>query len=307
MLTAILALALVAAVGALAAVCARRRARARDLARLTELVRDHDRAPSARARLELADDAALAALASALDRHLDEDYAREQDLVARDEQFREELAALSHDVRTPLAGAQGYLQLARRATAPEDVARYLGRAEERLAAMRVLVDDLFTYARAADPSFSPDLEEVDAAEVVAQVMAAHYEDFLARGWEPEVELPEAALVLSHAESLARIVENLISNALAHGSGAPHVRLAPTSAGLTLTVANPLSPADARRLDASQLTKRFYQADSARGGRGSGLGLSVVASLAKATGATFEAGTRDGLFVATLVLEQKTHR
>ena len=170
-----------------------RRSRDRDLARLVELLDRFAVSPAPRARLE-SSDPAVAELARAIDRHLDADLERDLERRRADERFREQLAALSHDIRTPLAGAQGYLQLAQRAEDPERAARYLEGAEKRLDAMRVLVDDLFTYARAADPSWEPELVACDLAEAAADALAARYEAFGTRGWEPDVRLAETVPV-----------------------------------------------------------------------------------------------------------------
>ena len=77
------------------------------------------------------------------------------------------------------------------------------------------------------------------------------------------------------------------NALRHGSGAPTITQtsAVDSAGarrIVLVVSNPvLDPA--RHPIPARLFDRFYQADSARGAGGSGLGLSVAANLARVQG------------------------
>lgn len=265
-----------------------RAARERDLARLAELLDRSSVAPVARARLESADPA-LVALARAIDRRLDSEAEREAARRAADERFREQLAALSHDIRTPLAGAQGYLQLAERATDEAERSRYLARAAERLGAMRALTDDLFAYARAADPSWEPELVPCDLADIVAGALAARYEAFAARGWEPDVRLEEAACVLAAPDELERVVANLLDNALAHGSGAPHVRMA----GPALTVENPMGPEAAARLDPARLTERFYQGDPSRAGQGTGLGLAVARALAESMGGTLSVGVVAG--------------
>lgn len=258
----------------------KRGARARDLAHLAELLDGAAAYPAPRARLESADPAVVE-LACAVDRHLDADLARDFECRAADERFREQLAALSHDIRTPLAGAQGYLQLARRATDPALAARYLDSAAERLAALRVLTDDLFAYARAADPSFEPELVPCDLAEAVADALAARYEAFVARGWEPDVHLGRTEPVLAAPDALSRVISNLLENALAHGCGAPTVRVE----GTALTVANPVAIEVATRLDPARLTERFYQGDPSRAGHGSGLGLAVARALAESMGGT----------------------
>ena len=266
----------------------KRGARARDLAYLAELLDGAAAHPAPRARLE-STDPAVAELARAIDRHLDADLARDLERRAADERFREQLAALSHDIRTPLAGAQGYLQLARRASDPDRVERYLDGAEERLAAMRVLVDDLFTYARAADPSWEPELAPCDLAEAAADALAARYEAFAARGWEPDVRLGQTAPALAAPDALARVFANLLENALAQGSGAPTVR----AEGTTLTVTNPVEPEVAAQLDPARLTERFYQGDPSRAGHGSGLGLAVARALTKSMGGTLAVDVETG--------------
>ena len=265
-----------------------RRSRDRDLARLAELLDRSAVSPAPRARLE-SSDPAVAELARAIDRHLDADLERDLERRRADERFREQLAALSHDIRTPLAGAQGYLQLAQRAEDPERAARYLEGAEKRLAAMRVLVDDLFTYARAADPSWEPELVACDLAEAAADALAARYEAFGTRGWEPDVRLAETVPVLAAPDALARVIANLLENALVHGCGAPQVRVE----GTALAVENPVAPEDAARLDPARLTERFYQGDPSRTGHGTGLGLAVARALTESMGGTLTVGVTAG--------------
>lgn len=283
-MVALLATALVVACAALVWLVGRHRAGKRDLARLAALLDGHEAAPIPRARLESADPD-VAALAAAIDRTLDAERDRDLARRAADERFREQLSALSHDLRTPLAGAQGYLQLARRTDDAARAAHCLDGAEERLATMRVLVDDLFAYARAADPSWAPELVPCDLQLAVTDALAARYEEFAARGWEPQVELAAAVPVLAAPDALDRVVANLVDNALSHGSGAPTVRVE----GTALTVENPVAAADAARLDPARLTDRFYQGDPSRAGHGSGLGLAVVGALAEAMGARFAVG------------------
>ena len=259
-------------------------ARDRDLARLAELLDRSAVAPAPRARLE-SSDPAVTALARAVDRHLDVDLERDLERRRADERFREQLAALSHDIRTPLAGAQGYLQLAQRAEDPERAAHYLEGAEKRLAAMRVLVDDLFTYARAADPSWEPELAACDLAAAVTDALAVRYEAFSARDWEPDVRLGETVPVLAAPDALARVIANLLENALTHGCGAPQVRVE----GATLAVENPVAAEDAARLDPARLTERFYQGDPSRTGHGTGLGLAVARALTESMGGTLTVG------------------
>ena len=214
------------------------------------------------------------------------DAERVEALRAADE-FSRGLSALSHDVRTPLTGARGYLQLAREESDPTRKDEQLAAADARLAAMSGLLDELFSYARAADPDTPLELGPVALRPVLEQVLLGHYPEFEARGWEPELSCGDV-VVTADREALTRIVENLVVNALRHGSGPLAVRVRPAGEknGVVVEFSNPV--ADPSSIDVDRLFERFYQADASRSTAGSGLGLSVAAKLAEAQGMTLTA-------------------
>lgn len=198
----------------------------------------------------------------------------------REEAFRQDLASLSHDIRTLLAGAQGYLQLCGRAHDDAERDRCLDAAQGRLAAMRALTDDLFEYAKASDPQSPLSTESVCLFSAFADVLAGMYPQFVEKGWAPQVDFEsETTCVSADAEALARVFSNVLSNAFRHGSDAPCI----VQRGLTVTISNRV--ADAASIDPACLFGRFYRADASRAGGGSGLGLAIVAQLCERMGAS----------------------
>ena len=233
----------------------------------------------------------MVAMVDAVNSEIDAaDAERVAALRAADE-FSRGLSALSHDVRTPLTGARGYLQLAREESDPARKDEQLAAADARLAAMSGLLDELFSYARAADPDTPLELGPVALRPVLEQVLLGHYPEFEARGWEPELSCGDV-VVTADREALTRIVENLVMNALRHGSGPLAVRVHPEGEkdgeknGVVVEFSNPV--ADPSAIDVDRLFERFYQADASRSTAGSGLGLSVAAKLAEAQGMTLTA-------------------
>ncbi len=210
----------------------------------------------------------------------------------REEAFRQDLASLSHDIRTPLAGAQGYLQLCERAHGDAERARCLAAAQDRLAAMRSLTDDLFEYAKASDPQSPLSAEPVCLFSAVADVLAGMYPQFVEKGWTPKLDFEsETACVSADAESLARVFSNVLSNALRHGAAAPRI----VQRGSTVTISNRV--VDAASIDPACLFGRFYRADTSRAGGGSGLGLAIVAQLCERMGGSASARLEgDVLFI-----------
>ena len=143
----------------------------------------------------------------------------------RQRAFQRDLASLSHDIRTPLAGAQGYLQLYDRTGDPDERARCISEATARLAVMRELTDKLFEYAKAVDADSPLSIDRVEVAPVLAEVLAGAYPQFAERGWEPRLSFErEDVAVLADEDALSRIFANLVTNALRYGATAPRIEL-----------------------------------------------------------------------------------
>lgn len=277
---------LLALVPALAAALIRLARRDRELARIAAELEAREPEGNARIALEVRSPG-LVALARAVNAELDRERDRRVRDLADRGAFQQDLASLSHDIRTPLAGAQGYLQLARRTGDEAARARYTEQAIRRLGSMRELVDGLFDYAKAADPGFAPELVPVALMPAVSDVLVSFYPQFTARGWEPRIDCAdEDARVLADAPSLARALANLVNNALRYGSGAPGISVRGRGSEIRVTMSNPVErPGD---IDAARLFDRFYKSDAARTGEGSGLGLAIVARLVEAMGGTVSA-------------------
>lgn len=201
--------------------------------------------------------------------------------------FQRDLASLSHDIRTPLAGAQGYLQLYERTQDPVEQQRCLTEAAARLGAMRDLTDKLFEYAKAVDTDNVFTLDRVEVFPILAQVLAGMYPQFAERKWSPEIHFEDENLaVMADADALSRVFSNLLTNALRYGNDAPRI----TQHANVVTITNSVEHPEA--LDVDHLFDRFYQGEVARTSDGSGLGLAIVASLCKRMGGSVSAQLQD---------------
>ncbi|NBI32673.1 sensor histidine kinase KdpD [Enterorhabdus sp. P55] len=265
----------------------------RELRRMAAFLRTRGVRSNARMTTEIPG-RSFAELARAVNAELDraDEERRVAAMAQRD--FQRDLASLSHDIRTPLMGARGYVQLAADEPDAARRAHYLDAATARLGAMESLLDQLFAYARANDPDAEFDLRPVKPHQVLAGVLVGHFPTFEERGWEPVVDFEDEGVLLeADEEALARIFDNLVANALRYGSGAPTIR----QRGRSLTFSNAVADPDA--IDADRLFERFYQADAARAGGGSGLGLAVVASLARSMALRATAAIRGTNLLITL--------
>lgn len=194
----------------------------------------------------------------------------------REQELKYTMACISHDIRTPLAGAMGYLQLLE--GEPERQAEYQGIIRKRLEELEELLEELFLYTRLQSGSLPLECESVPALPPLWDALAEFYPRFEAAGAAPELRFDrEDMKIWASRPALDRVYRNLIANALRHSGG-----------GLTISgrdgeicFSNPLPPGS--RPDPEHLFDRFYQSNPARAKGGAGLGLSIVRELMERMG------------------------
>ena len=223
-----------------------------------------------------------------------------------EQRLRTFVADASHELRTPLAAVRGYaemIQLAEPLTdrGRESVARVLNQADR----MGSLVEDLLLLAR-LDAGLDVPRGEVDLGEVVVDAVTDGTAAGPGHSWQMDV--PEQPVrVLGDRRQLAQLVTNLLSNARKHTPVGTTVlvRLQEEAAAGVATVRLTVQD-DGPGIDQqlrSGLFDRFVRGDTARTTRegSTGLGLSIVRSVARAHGgdATVESEPGRTLFTVEL--------
>lgn len=267
-----------------------------ELRRIARFLRGRD--PQSNARVTAGGAPGVTDLADAVNAELDRSAQAHIEALRHQQEFQRDLSALSHDIRTPLMGAKGYLQLARDEGDPAQRARHLDAAAVRIDTTTELLDQLFAYTKSTDPDLALKMEPVALKPFVEEILLGQYPAFEERGWEPQVTFEDATATLeADREALARILTNLVVNALRHGSSAPSIFQRTENGRVLLGISNTVE--DPTAIDPDRLFDRFYQADSARGAKGSGLGLSVAANLARAMGMELSAELTGNTLTITL--------
>jgi two-component system, OmpR family, sensor kinase len=276
-----------AALGAVAALAVWLTARALSpLERVVAVAREVSRGEYDR-RTGLRGAGEVASLSSAFDEMVDRLQERirlERESEARMRRF---LADASHELRTPVTGILGHLEVLRRGAMDSRAD-----LEESLAAMHLasermarLVTDLLTLARFEETEARLRAEPVDAAELVRDA---------ARAARPATHDHAVALdppadgltVLGDRDAAERILVNLLDNAAKYSpAGTPiAVRVRPAGDRVELLVADrgPGVPPDER----GRIFERLYRGDRSRANganQGAGLGLAICRALARGQG------------------------
>lgn len=213
-------------------------------------------------------------LCQAVNARLEEGRRLRMETLAREQELKYTMACISHDIRTPLAGAMGYLQLLE----GDRQADGLSIVRKRLEELEALLDDLFLYTRLQSGSLPVECRQMAALPPLWDALAEFYPQFEAAEVEPELRFDrENMTVWASPEALGRVYRNLIVNALRHGGGG----LTVSGRDGEICFSNDLLPGPGP--DPEHLFDRFYQSSPARGTGGAGLGLSIVRELMERMG------------------------
>ena len=217
-----------------------------------------------------------------------------------DDRLRAFVADASHELRTPLTTASGWIELYVQGGLADLEHRdhAMLRVQTELGRMRVLIDELAMLAR-MDAALPLDLERLDLSilttELVDDVRVANPDRTFT------VFAAGPAQVHGDPQKLQQVLLNLIGNAVQHTpAGTPvEITVAPATEpsvgphAYTLLVSDH-GPGIAVR-DQPHVFERFWRSDASRDRHtgGSGLGLSIVASIIHAHGGTYGVSSRLG--------------
>lgn len=214
-----------------------------------------------------------------------------------DQELKDAITNISHDLRTPLTAICGYMDLLDREELPETALEYLKIIGNRIQAMKQLTEELFHYSVVVSVRKYNSKELVILNEMLEECVADGYGALKKAGIEPEVEIVEQKIgrQLNRA-ALVRILENLMGNAVKYSDGDLKIQL--TQEGI-IRFSNHTFSLD--EVAVSRLFDRFYTVET--GKNSTGLGLSIAKALAEEIGGQLTAEINQGLFTVELVLSR----
>lgn len=206
-----------------------------------------------------------------------------EQLKDKDHQRRQLVAQVSHDLRTPLASVQGYLEalkMKQERLAPEERRRFLEVALAESHRLGRLVDELFELAALEAREKQPSPEPFMIAELVHDVVQKHQPE--AESAAVSLKVAEAAAVIVQADiaMVERILDNLISNAIGHSPVDSPVILQVSAAGDGACITVTDSGAGIDPSDINHLFEPFFQGATATRAGHAGLGLAIAQRMAE---------------------------
>lgn len=223
--------------------------------------------------------------------------AEQLDLLERtDRNRREFVASVSHDLRTPLASLEGYLELLEDhgSLSAEERRDYVKIARRRAHHLASLVDQLFELAKleAGDVQTAP--EPFNLGELTQDVLQGMRPRATRRGVRLVCRMPrELPEVEGDLGLLERALSNLVENALKYTGrgGTVHVRIQRTVKGVRWSVRD-----DGPGIPQAELPHIFERRFRGRGERiapGAGLGLAICHRVLELHGSDIEVESSEG--------------
>lgn len=198
-------------------------------------------------------------------------------------QKNELITNVAHDLRTPLTTIVGYLELIKDDTAlsKEDVHKYSGIAYEKSIRLQEMMDDLFEFTKLDNADIKLNKSMINLSGLIMQMTDEFYPSFKDCNITPIVDLPEENIyVQGDGQLLARVFDNLISNALKYGYHNTDLKIEVSGDEKYATVKVINHGDTIASEDVPLLFNKFYRTDSSRNSKtgGTGLGLAITKNI-----------------------------
>lgn len=221
----------------------------------------------------------------------------------RENELRSTVANLSHDIRTPLTSLDGYFQLLLHADTESEREQYIKIIDERIKALKDILEELFTYTKLQNSDFTLELESVDIARIFCESVFSFYCEFKSEKIEPKVELYDGELIVKgNQDAFKRVFKNIIKNALEHSKGGDIcISLNKVDDTVVFKCSNSVDSND--EIDIERVFDRFYRSDGARTATSTGLGLSIAKELVHRMKGSITAELEGAVFTVEIKLPE----
>lgn len=200
-------------------------------------------------------------------------------------EYKELITNISHDLRTPLTVLKGYLQLLERCEIDDTGRKYLSICFRHTDELERRIRQFFEYSYWMNQDQDLQLKIINITNIIVDSMTDFIPVFEEKGLTMRLAQDTVCKGLADEELLRRVMQNLLKNCLQYSAGEVVVSITKDTSIQTITpqshtskdriricVQNPI-PEDSE-LDPSKIFQRFYVEKKERN-HSTGLGLSIV--------------------------------
>jgi signal transduction histidine kinase len=202
------------------------------------------------------------------------------------------ISNISHDLKTPLTVTLGYVEMIQMDAEldPEEQNLLLAKIHDKSVEVITLIDKFFDLAKLESGDKEIPLTSIKLNDICQKSLLEYYDIFSKKGIEVHFEIPEQPIyVMGNEEALKRILNNLISNAITHGSDGKAVGLEirQTRGDIYIDVWD--KGKGIKEPFQDKVFERMYTLENSRNKsyQGSGLGLTITKRLVEKLGGTIQ--------------------
>lgn len=219
-------------------------------------------------------------LGASLNKMIDQVQATFDRAIKLEEERKQMIAHLSHDLRTPLTSLLGYVEALQEdeSLTKEEKKQYLQIIAGKGALLSSFIQQFFELARLESDTLPLKPEKINITEKIQEILLSYYHDLQKANLMPILNLPHKPVyVLGEEKSLERILQNLLVNILRYGKEGKLF-------GISLNEEEEFVQIDVWdkgpgivEKDLPHVFTRFYTGEHSRNPEttGSGLGLAIV--------------------------------
>lgn len=199
----------------------------------------------------------------------------------RSERLKTELITnVSHDLKTPLTSIINYAELlGKEGLEPEQTAEYSEVLLRQSRRLKKLLEDLVEASKATTGNLEVNLTPCEISVLLSQVVGEYEQKFAEKGLQLMTKQPEESVrIQADGRHLWRTMDNLMNNIYKYAQENTRVYLTVEEKGDAVQIVLRNMSKYPLETTGKELAERFVRGDKSRHMEGSGLGLSIAASL-----------------------------
>ena len=241
----------------------------------------------------------LSSLAVGINDILDDQRRLKHDAVRTENNLKQSVSDIAHDLRTPMTVIKGNLQLL---TQEEHLSprgrEYLATCTEKADKLKEMADAFFELSVLESDETAAELRQVSLTKTLMQFLADSEAAIHLHGLEPQIVFPEKTVfVRADEQMLVRMLGNVLNNIVKYAQDSFRLEVVQGAERTSVMFSNPVR--EGEMPDTSLMFERSYRADASRSGGSAGLGLFIVRLLAEKQGAQVGASAEGDVPTLTL--------
>lgn len=218
-------------------------------------------------------DKSIKNLATSLNNQLIELRTQKLEYTNGNQELKEIITNISHDLRTPLTAIKGYIDILKEENLSKKQKKYLNIIHEKSQELVNITEQLLNFSKAIDlENISIQKEKCCINEILEETLISYYEIFKEKNINPNIQICSKKIYKNlNKNSLIRILENIFSNAFKYSNGDFKVELKKDG---TITFSNKSNILDSTTV--SKIFNRYFSVENAK--ESVGIGLAIVKQL-----------------------------